>query len=111
MEGQYQVAWTPTAKRALRRLPEKVATAAIAFIYGSLATNPQRLGMGLRFDLDGLHSAMRGDYRIICRIDDDVTIIAIEHRADVYRRRSQRDSSGETWPRYATRERPGATRE
>ncbi|MCA0337797.1 MAG: type II toxin-antitoxin system RelE/ParE family toxin [Actinobacteria bacterium] len=26
-----------------------------------------------------------GDYRIIYRIDDRVTVVAIEHRADVYR--------------------------
>jgi mRNA-degrading endonuclease RelE of RelBE toxin-antitoxin system len=86
MAQQYEVAWTPTAKRALQRLPEKVATAAIEFIYGPLANNPQRLGKALRFDLEGLHSARRGSYRIIYRIDERVTIIAIEHRADVYRR-------------------------
>lgn len=85
MAGQYEVAWTPTAKRALRRLPEKVATAAIEFIYGPLASNPQRVGKALRFDLEGLHSARRGDYRIIYRIDERVIITAIEHRADVYR--------------------------
>lgn len=85
MTEQYEVAWTPTAKRALQRLPEKVATAAIEFIYGPLASNPQRVGKALRFDLEGLHSARRGDYRIIYRIDHRVTIIAIEHRADVYR--------------------------
>lgn len=85
MTEHYEVAWTPTAKRALQRLPEKVATAAIEFIYGPLASNPQRVGKALRFDLEGLHSARRGDYRIIYRIDHRVTIIAIEHRADVYR--------------------------
>jgi mRNA interferase RelE/StbE len=85
MAQQYQVAWTATAKRALQRLPEKVAIAAIEFIYGPLATNPQRVGKALRLDLEGLHSARRGDYRIIYRIDERVTITAIEHRADVYR--------------------------
>lgn len=85
MAQQYEVAWTPTAKRALQRLPEKVATAAIELIYGPLASNPQRVGKALRFDLEGLHSARRGSYRIIYRIDERVTIIAIEHRADAYR--------------------------
>ncbi len=85
MASGYEVAWTPTAKRALQRLPEKVATAAIEFIYGTLASNPQRVGKALRFDLEGLHSARRGDYRIIYRIDARVTVIAIEHRADAYR--------------------------
>ncbi len=81
----YDIAWTPTAQRALQRLPEKVATAAVEFIYGTLASNPQRVGKALRFDLEGLHSARRGDYRIIYRIDGRVTILAIEHRADAYR--------------------------
>ena len=58
---------------------------AAALIYGTLAGNPHRVGKALRFDLEGLHSARRGDYRIMYRIDDRVTIIAIEHRADAYR--------------------------
>ncbi|MBK8756059.1 MAG: type II toxin-antitoxin system RelE/ParE family toxin [Actinomycetales bacterium] len=85
MATEHEIAWTPAAKRALRRLPEKVAVAAVEFIYGSLASNSQRVGKALRFDLEGLHSARRGDFRIIHRIDDQVTIVAIEHRADVYR--------------------------
>lgn len=85
MSQPYDIAWTPTARRALTRLPEKVATAAIEFIYGALADNPQRVGKALRFELEGLHSARRGDYRIIYRTTDVVTIMAIEHRADVYR--------------------------
>lgn len=69
-------------------MPEKVATAAIEFIYGTLATNPYRVGKPLQLELEGLHSARRGDYRLIYRIDDEdhrVDLVAIEHRADVYR--------------------------
>lgn len=55
------------------------------FIYGPLAENPRRVGKALRFELEGLHSARRGDYRVIYSIADVVTITAIEHRADVYR--------------------------
>ena len=80
------VAWTATSKRALTRLPEKVATAVVEFIYGPLADNPQRVGKPLRFELEGLHSARRGDFRIIYRMADRVTILAIEHRADAYRK-------------------------
>ncbi len=82
--------WTATAERALARLPEKVAAAAVEFIYGSLAENPQRVGKPLRFELEGLHSARRGDYRVVYEIDEvqeKVTIMAIQHRSDVYRRR------------------------
>ena len=79
------IAWTPTAKRALVRLPEKVAAAVVEFVYGALAENPHQVGKPLRFELEGLHSARRGDFRIIYRIGKQVAIIAIEHRADVYR--------------------------
>lgn len=81
------VTWTSTAKRSLQRLPEKVATAVVEFVYGALSENPLRVGKPLRFELEGLLSARRGDFRIVCRLDDGVTIVAIEHRADVYRRR------------------------
>lgn len=81
------VAWTPAAKKALRRLPEKVATAVIEFAYGPLAENPRRVGKLLRFELEGLHSARRGDFRVIYRVTNVVTIIAIDHRADIYRPR------------------------
>lgn len=81
------VAWTPTAKRALTRLPEKAATAVVEFIYGALAENPYRVGKPLRHELAGLHSARRGGFRIIYRITDTITIVAIDHRADVYRKR------------------------
>ena len=81
------VVWTPTARRALSRLPEKVASAVVEFVYGPLVRNPQRVGKALRFELEGLHSARRGDFRIIYRVSQEVTILAVEHRADAYRRR------------------------
>lgn len=84
----YEVRWSRPARRALSSLPEKVATAAVEFVYGPLAENPHRLGHALRFELAGLHSARRGDHRIVYRIlDEEKTLVvdAIRHRADVYR--------------------------
>ncbi len=85
----YAIEWAAPAKRALGRLPEKVATAAVDLIYGPLAREPHRVGRPLRFELEGLHSAHRGDYRVIYRIDEArglVYVATIDHRADVYRR-------------------------
>jgi mRNA interferase RelE/StbE len=89
-EPDYAIAWTASARRALARLPEKVAVAVIEFLYGSLAASPRRVGKPLKLGLEGLHSAHRGDYRVIYRIDDDrrrVDVMAIEHRFDIYRPR------------------------
>lgn len=86
----YTIAWTAPARRALRRLPEKVATATVEFLYGSLAASPHRVGKPLKLGLSGLHSARRGDYRVIYRIIDHerrIDVMAIEHRSDIYRPR------------------------
>ena len=90
--GEEDVAtgWTASARRTLARLPEKVATAVVEFLYGSMAASPHRVGKPLKLGLEGLHSARRGDYRVIYRIDDHrrrVDVLAIEHRADIYRPR------------------------
>lgn len=85
----YSIRWTATAQRDLRRLPEKIATAVVEFIYGSLAGNPQRVGRALHLELADHHAARRGEYRIVYRINDEaraVLIVHIDHRADVYRR-------------------------
>lgn len=89
-QATYQVAWTGAAKRALTRLPQKVGTAVVELCYGALAENPQRVGKALKFDFAGLHSARRGDFRVIYRSDETdrrIDIVAIEHRSDAYRRR------------------------
>jgi mRNA-degrading endonuclease RelE of RelBE toxin-antitoxin system len=86
--ARFEIYWAAPARRALRKLPEKVATAAIEFIY-PVADNPGRVGRPLRFGLQGRHSAHRGDYRVVYRIDDRrrrVEVLAIDHRSDVYRR-------------------------
>ena len=81
----FEIQFQPGARRDLARLPEKVAVAVVEFIFGPLAENPHRVGKPLRFDLEGLHSARRGSYRVIYRIEARVSIIAIDHRADIYR--------------------------
>jgi mRNA interferase RelE/StbE len=89
-EQDYAIAWTAVGRRELARLPEKVATAVVEFLYGSLAASPHRVGKHLKLGLEGLHSARRGDYRVIYRIDDfrrRVDVVAIEHRSDIYRPR------------------------
>lgn len=83
----FEIVLLPAAQRSLRRLPEKVATAVVEFLFGALADNPHRVGKPLSLDYAGLHSARRGDYRVIYEITDPgrITVVAIEHRADAYR--------------------------
>lgn len=88
MSEPYQVRITARAARDLDGLPEKIATACAEFIFGPLAQNPTRVGKPLRDELLGLHSARRGDYRLVDAIVEDehaIEILHIDRRSDVYR--------------------------
>ncbi|AXY49260.1 type II toxin-antitoxin system RelE family toxin [Rhodococcus ruber] len=84
----YDVEIASPARRALSRLPGRVAHAVVEFISGPLAGNPHRLSKPLRNELEGLRSARRGDYRVLLRVDDEhrtVLVVDIDHRAHIYR--------------------------
>jgi mRNA-degrading endonuclease RelE of RelBE toxin-antitoxin system len=84
----YEVRVAARAERDLTRLPEKIATACVEFIFGPFADNPHRVGGALGGPLAGLRAARRGSYRIVYGIDDGahrVDIVHIDHRGDVYR--------------------------
>lgn len=86
---RYVLVIAPTARRQLaEKLPEAVAVAAYEFIVGPLLDNPHRVGKRLHAPLEDRHSARRGTYRVIYRIDDDqhtVGVVDVVHRRDVYR--------------------------
>ena len=79
-----------TARTIQHTLPEGVAAAVVEFITRTLLDNPHRVGKALRYELDGIRSARRGAFRVLYEIDDErreVTVLRVEHRADVYRPR------------------------
>ena len=78
----------PAARAIAEDLPDAFAAAVIDFITGPLLLEPKRVGRELRNELAGIHSARRGTYRILYRINDDertVTVVRVDHRRDVYR--------------------------
>jgi mRNA-degrading endonuclease RelE of RelBE toxin-antitoxin system len=87
-EQRYRLVISPAARRQLtEHLPESVAFAAYEFIVGPLLDNPQRVGQ-LRPPLDDRHSARRGTYRVIYRINQEkrcVTVVGVIRRSDAYR--------------------------
>lgn len=89
MNDGFELVISPTARMQLTEtLPESVAFAAYEFIVGPLLENPHRVGKQLRPPLSDRHSARRGTYRVIYRIDDErrrVTVVAVVHRSDAYR--------------------------
>jgi mRNA interferase RelE/StbE len=88
-DAPWSVQLSPTAVRALDRLPHKIAAAIAEFVTATLPADPYRPSKPLRFEFEGWRVARRGDYRVTFRAleDDRVLYIGrIEHRAHVYRR-------------------------
>ena len=85
----YELKFAASAERMLARLPEFAAAAIVEFVTGPLLDNPRRVGKPLGLELSGYHSARRGAYGVIYRVEDDrfVRVVRIDHRADVYRHR------------------------
>lgn len=81
---------TPPAIRAVqKRLPKSVSAAVVEFLTGALIDNPHRVGKPLRGELAGIHSARRGTYRVLYRINKqnhEVVVLRVERRCDVYGR-------------------------
>ena len=88
--ARWRLVVAPSANRSLARLPEKVAAAIVEFMLGPLTDNPHRVGHELHRELEGLRSARRGPYRVVYEIieaADEIHVLRIDHRADVYRPR------------------------
>ncbi|MBX8690607.1 addiction module toxin RelE [Mycobacterium vulneris] len=84
----YTTRFTATARRDLDKLPPRILGAVIEFAFGDLAREPRRVGKPLGRELTGQHSARRGPYRVLYRIDDESNTIwvhRIDHRANIYR--------------------------
>jgi mRNA interferase RelE/StbE len=85
----YTILFSRQSRRNLHEdLPLEVAIAATETIQHAIAVNPYRAGKPLNEPFDGYHSARRGTYRIIYRINQAkrvVEIHSIRHRRDAYR--------------------------
>lgn len=89
-EARWDLIVAGPARRAIDRLPEKIAVGVLDFMLGPLLDNPHRVGKPLRGDLTGLHSARVGTYRVVYEIvanDHTIRVTYIDHRADIYRPR------------------------
>lgn len=86
----YEVHASKTFLKSLRVIPFKIQPSFIEFLYGSLASDPYRVGKPLVEPLAGIWSARRGEYRILYEVDDAakaILVMAVHHRCVAYRTR------------------------
>ncbi len=88
------MAWTIEYEQAaldqLRKLDRSVQRRIVDYMDERIAPadNPRRHGHALTGRFSGLWRYRVGDYRIVCRIENDhlvVLVVGIGHRKDVYR--------------------------
>lgn len=88
------MAWTvklsDNAKRDLRKLDKPVQKKIVSFLLERLENtdNPRATGKALHGNLSGLWRYRVGDFRLLCRIEDNellVLVIEIGHRKEIYK--------------------------
>jgi mRNA interferase RelE/StbE len=85
----WKIRFSDAALRQLGKLDSAVRRRISDFLEHRVAMldNPRRLGTALSGELKGLWRYRVGDYRILCRIQDQelvVVVITVGHRRDVY---------------------------
>jgi len=84
------IEYSDTAKKQLRKLDKTIAKRIVDFMDNSVAARgyPRNCGKALKGQLGELWRYRIGDYRVICKIQDEVLrvlVIEVGHRKEVYR--------------------------
>lgn len=85
----WQVEFTDKARRQLRKLHPEVQQRLLRFLRERVASSddPRLLGSRLAGDLSGYWRFRVGDYRLICRVEEQrllVLVVTLGHRKVVY---------------------------
>lgn len=85
----WTVEFDDRARRELRKLDTKIQLTILRYLRERIigACDPKRFGKPLRRNLAGLWRYRVGDYRLICRLEEDrmvVLVLQVGHRREVY---------------------------
>ena len=86
----YKVEISDIVRKTLRKMDSTSRKRILSYIAGVLAKidNPRLLGKALTGNFGEFWRYRTGNFRIICKIDDDkliVLVVKVAHRKDVYR--------------------------
>ena len=85
----WKVKFLPSATKQFEKLDKSVCRMINTYIQNRLATpeNPRRFGKSLTDNLKGFWRYRIGDYRLVCKIEDEqvlILVVRVDHRKDVY---------------------------
>lgn len=86
---QWTVEFDDRARRELRKLDEQIQREILRYLRERVAgsADPRQFGKPLRMNLAGLWRYRVGDYRLICRLEENrlvVLVLQVGHRREVY---------------------------
>ena len=86
----WRVVLSPAAQKQLKKVSSSVEIEIIRYLETCIETSedPRRFGKALSANLVGLWRYRIGDYRLICKIQNNeliVLVLKIAHRREVYR--------------------------
>ncbi len=86
---KWTIEFDDRARRELRKLDSKTQQEILRYLRERIAgsADPKQFGKPLRMNLAGLWRYRVGDYRLICRFEEDrlvVFVIKVGHRREVY---------------------------
>ena len=84
----WKVEITKSAEKIINKLDKNIKKRISIFIKKVASDNPRLKGKVLKGNKKDLWRYRVGDYRIICRIEDEVitiVVLAVGHRGDIYK--------------------------
>ena len=81
------IKWKESAKKQLKKLDRSVQKKILDYLDEKTIENPYVFGKELTGDKSGLWRYRVGDYRIVCRVENDcltVLVLAVGHRKEIY---------------------------
>lgn len=83
----WQIEWDERARKELRSLDYQVQKEILLYLRKRVSEDPRIFGRDLVGNRVGLRRYRVGDYRIICRLEDNnlvVLVVAVGHRKEIY---------------------------
>ena len=85
----WKIEWDDRARKELRKLDSPIQKEILSYLRTRIieSNNPRVFGQSLSGNKSGLWRYRVGNYRIICRIEDDalvILVIGVGHRKEVY---------------------------
>lgn len=85
----WTIEWKPGALKDFKKIDKSIQKKIMNFLHNKISKldNPRIFGKALSYEKHGLWRYRVGDFRMICRIDDEailILVVQVGHRKNIY---------------------------